>query len=286
MSQDESYKLIFNSQDYQIPEQFEKLIKISKTIFRELFSKREYTIRSNVSDETIPLFIQYLINGNSSGIHIYNILEFSRLAKEFELTELEELINNKKEKWTKLETLIENESNSMQLENNGQHNDKDQIIKELSYKVEFLLDTTINKEDLENQKVEYETMVKEKISRTLNEHQLIIDSKFNELIEKIESQNQNLLEKMKSIENNVEKMKNEIEQRQNEDKSHIDNELAKFTNQIDISQKDINNLKEEINQKSTEIELSTKEAFLSVNQKIDEIKATYVTKTIYNLIIY
>lgn len=109
----DSSHLIFNSKEYELPEQFKKLLDISKNIYRKLIKGEcKYEVQSQVSEEVFKSFVEYLIDGTDIEIHLDTIYELKQLADEFEISELLKKIQTKKDKWREIEKVLEQQQYS------------------------------------------------------------------------------------------------------------------------------------------------------------------------------
>ena len=72
------HKLILNSKAFEIPLVFKNIINISPEISNKLIinSDHQYTIKSNVSEEVLQSFINYLVNDEIPDIQIENYNEY------------------------------------------------------------------------------------------------------------------------------------------------------------------------------------------------------------------
>lgn len=128
---DNSY-LIFNSKEFDLPDQFIKLPYISRNIYRKLMKGEcKYEIQSKVSFEVFKQFRQYLIDGTIPEIHLDTIYEIKQLSEKFEIQELLSKINEKKEKWREFEKNMD-ESNATNRNNNTNIPDLEQKIQQFS----------------------------------------------------------------------------------------------------------------------------------------------------------
>ena len=100
--------LIFDSKQYEIPDQFKKSLEISREIYCSLMRNEcKYEVQSKVSEEVFQIFHQYVVDGTTPEIHVDNIYELNQLAREFQISELLELIENMKKRWQEFEKYLE-----------------------------------------------------------------------------------------------------------------------------------------------------------------------------------
>lgn len=85
MQENNTYKLVFNSKEYDLPVQFNQRASITPKILTALQKDGRYTIQSSVTEEILEPFIRYLSTGEAPKINESNRSQFIELSHEFDV---------------------------------------------------------------------------------------------------------------------------------------------------------------------------------------------------------
>lgn len=262
------FTLISNSKDFPLPMQFQKMNCISPEILVTLIKDKKYEIKTNVCEEALQIFIQYLIDGIKPRIYIDMIREFIQLSQEFQIKELQEQISNTREKFLQIESSCDNQYNSQE-----QVNSNKEIIESINNLIQSYYNMEKGIEDLKNQYVETNSIL-------LDQQQRI-----KELFEIIEKQNEEIHKEVKmnqdDLDNRIQNIREEIDSNQ--------------TKLIDLYEKNVKN-ENNIAVLNSNIEQLNKRAD-KINTHISEIKdyidknnqiftSKYITKNIHFFFLY
>lgn len=269
MSDNENSRLIFNSKEYELPDQFAKSNNISRDIYRKLNrNEYKYEVQSKVDDENFQIFFEYLVDGKEPEIHLDNIYELKQLAKEFQISELIEKINEKFKKWREIEKTLDQQSTSSNVES-LQPADITQAIQQI-YQIFDKMKDQIEK--LEKRVISIESQNKTLESQFKND----METYFDQQIEQIKESNEN---KENEIYSNLQQIKDEIESKNDQfENQKLVN--VEYSNLFERLQNQLELLSSEIpkqNDKLSEFESD-------VNVQLEAIKQTCLTKEVFNFI--
>lgn len=78
-------KIVLNGKEISIPRQFQKIGSISPIIFNKLVCDPfTYVIKTNISQDTLNLFLKYLCEDTAPKISIDNYFELLQISDEFQ----------------------------------------------------------------------------------------------------------------------------------------------------------------------------------------------------------
>lgn len=268
--------LIFNSKEYELPDQFKKLVEVSNEIYQKLMKGEcKYEVKSKVSEETFKTFVQYLIDGKAIEIHLDTIYELKLLAEEFKISELLEQIETKKNKWRKIEKILEQQQFSSSETNEGKVSIEQQI--QQLYK---LFDMQRKEIEELQRSIQLRTIQNQ---NQIEEQEKRFENKINEIINQFAEQRLNDNEKLeKSIGEIYEKFEDEvkfIEEKNQEQNSMIQNHNNKFEqliNQLESIKEEISKNKNELN----EFESNLNAQLENIKQTLEKEQLTFITKDI------
>lgn len=283
MSQ-ETCKLILNSKEKLLPLPFMKIGEISGDIFTSLSrDNRQYVVQSKVSEEVLEEYILYLTKGKEPEVHIDNNFQYQQLAVEFGTQKISELIQAKISKWRQIEAQLEHQgtlSNSKEQELEEKIQNLEQNLLSLHEILQqqlnqFKNEIEILKEDFRNQNItnlaELEKMetnqknLLEKISEIQNVFTDNFETTNNEIKNDIENIKQDIL-------NNDEKIQTQVNQVHEHSTS-----IERLENQMNSLQNELSNAIEQINQNET----NSNSEFESIQLTIEEIKSSYIDKDVF-----
>ena len=241
-------KFILNSDEIEISKFFLKIGEIKNKDIPNQLMEKPYEIKSKVSSEVFKSFIEYLDKGTIPKIHMDNLYEFSLINQEFQVDYISDLLQEKRNKFRRIEEIIENHDNSINQVDLGQ------CIAQLYEQIEQL------QRDLENQKIENQSIFNEIRTKIDQNEELmlqknlffesLINEKYEELRDSIQEVNRNLNsnQSFSSAQERInQEYSNSIETLRN-NFSSLNDQFASNRDQVNQLERDINFCLEKINQ--------------------------------------
>lgn len=248
----DSSHLIFNSKEYELPDQFKKLLDISKNIYRKLMKGEcKYEVKSKVSEEVFKSFVEYLIDGTDIEIHLDTIYELKQLAEEFEISELLKKIQTKKDKWREIEKVLEQQqySSSEEEERKGKVSIEQKILQ--IYEIFDQLHETVQslKENYEKQVEELQQTIQSltiEHEKQIAEQERRFETKIDEIMNQFNIQRLNDNKKQeKSINEQFQKIEEKVDSNLNLIQKQ-DSEIQNHTNEFEMVKNQFSLVKDEI----------------------------------------
>lgn len=284
-----NFILSFNSKDFALTSQFKMYGQISSSISQDLIFKEDhkYVVQSKVSNEVFQQFLQYLIDKTEPEIQFDTIYELKQLSDEFEIKELKELIEKKKQKWLEMEKFFEEQSTSAHT-STVTTTQEDPAIKQQLVQFYQIFESRID--NLSNEIQKFKVKLSSQNDELLKQIENQIQDSVNQQNEKIAEENQKIENemnlKLQQIEDVI-KSNEEKTDLQNSSNIELQNGIEQLKNQPELinnklvkQNEDIVNFEENINLQLEQIKQTIDKQQQELENKLKTQLQNYITKEI------